>query len=97
MKIKTKRYYIYYLLRILAFFVYILPVRFALASGFFLGKLGFYLLHGERVKTIRMNSPVVFTKPPVVLMKTAGCPQVMVKNGLTIITVRMLKPCIVLL
>ena len=41
MKIKTRRYYIYYLLKVLVFFVNLIPLRVSLAVADFLGKMAF--------------------------------------------------------
>jgi len=52
MKVKTYRYYIYYLLRVGAFLVGLLPVRMASSLGGFCGKIAFRLLKAPRKRTL---------------------------------------------
>jgi len=52
MKRWLRRNLLYYLLRIAAFIIYILPLRVGLFVGSFLGKAGYYLVRKERIKTL---------------------------------------------
>lgn len=61
MKIKTRRYYFYYLLRVGTFFLSVLPVRMMYPLGRFLGSIAFSLLEKHRNQTIenlRMAFPL---------------------------------------
>ena len=51
-KIKTRRYYLYYLLRVAGFLVGLLPIRLATSLGSFFGGIGFHILGKQRTITL---------------------------------------------
>jgi KDO2-lipid IV(A) lauroyltransferase len=52
MKIKTKRYYIYYFLRIAAFVIFVLPIKVGLYLAGFAGETAFLIMKKERRQTL---------------------------------------------
>lgn len=53
MRIKTRRYYIYYVARVCAFLIYLLPIRFASRLAGLLGKLGYEVLQKSKRETLK--------------------------------------------
>lgn len=52
MKIKTRRYYIYYIARIAVFLINLLPIRLVSKVAFYLGRIGYLILKKQRVTTL---------------------------------------------
>ncbi len=53
MRIKTRRYYIYYVARICTFLIYLLPIKFASKLADFLGKLGYNIFEKAKRETLK--------------------------------------------